>query len=117
MNKFQTLAKNLLKNPLWSSDIQYIPIISTKNGIKNTFSQGTSINCKGVISSVSKDLIDGINVLTTDISCIVSSLDIQTPSKNDLIKINDKKYKIVIIKQLGFLNNTTTVFEFIIRLA
>ena len=117
MNKFQHLTKKLIQNSLWCSTLTYIPRTCIKNGIENTFINGTSIELKVVVSNINKNLVDNINLFNTDLTFIVDKLSLQNPSKYDLIQYNGETYKIVELKPIGILNNEPVGWSLIIRLS
>lgn len=117
MNKFQNLAKKLINNSLWKSTLTYIPRTLSRNKAENTYIQGTNIDISAVVSNINKNLVDNVNLFNTDLVFYVDSTTLSSPSKYDLVKYNNQLYKIVNIISLGNLNNTTTVYEIIIRLS
>lgn len=116
-NKFQKITQKLVNNSLWCSTITYIPRISVKNGLENTFEEQESITLKVVVTSVDKNLVDNTNILPTDLQFLVDNLSLPEPKITDLVKFNDKLYKIVQIIPIGVLNNISIAYKLIIRLA
>lgn len=116
MNKFQHLTKKLIQNSLWCSTLTYIPRTTIKTGVQNTYVEGQSIELKTVVSNVDKNLIDNVNILSTDLQFVVDKLSLSNPTIIDLVEYNNQTYKIIQIKPLGILNNDPVGFQIIIRL-
>lgn len=116
MNKFKLLAKKLLGNSLWNSEFTLIPRVKIKNGINNSYEELEPIVFKGVVGIIDKNLIDNINIFTTDEVIYIDSLT-TVPKIDDIIIILDKKYKIIKISPLGVLNNDPALYQIVIRLA
>lgn len=117
MNKFSKLTQKLVNNSLWCSTITYIPRTKIVNGVNYTYEEQQSIDLKVVITQIDKNLIDNTNILPTDLTFVVAKLDLPNPTIDDYVIYNDKKYKIVNIRELGILNNEPVGYSLIIRLA
>ena len=118
MNNFIKITKMLLRNPIWASKITYIPRTKSINGVRSSFEDGTSVSLTGVVRKISKNLIDNVNILPTDIEiCIDSATLQQAPTKTDQFDIDNKRYKVVDIYELGIIDNKPSAYQIILRLA
>ena len=118
MNKFIKITKLLLRNPIWASSIEYIPRIKSVDGVRSSYSDGKSITLMGVVRKISKNLIDNVNIMPTDLEICIDSETLQTkPSKSDQILIDKQRYKIIDIYELGIIDNKPSAFQIILRLA
>lgn len=115
---FIKLAKTLIQNKMWASQIEYFKRERIQNGISFTYKDNGSLTFTVVIRSVSKALVDNVNILNTDVSIVLDAISLNaSPTIDDLINIDGSTYKIVQIKPLGTLNNQPVAYELIIRLA
>lgn len=115
---FIKLAKTLIQNKMWASQIEYFKRERIPNGISFTYKDNGTLKFTVVIRSVSKALVDNVNILNTDVSIVLDAISLNaSPTIDDLININGSTYKIVQIKPLGTLNNKPVAYELIIRLA
>ena len=118
MNKFKNIAKKLINNKLWSSEIEYHTMKKqqTAIGLPETYEEDKIFKMKVVIKKVAKNLVDNEHILNTDFSILMDSFTC-IPNINDYIVIDNRKYKIVSISPLGTLDNEPLAFELVLRLA
>lgn len=118
MNKFKKLAANLIKNKLWCSKIFYKKTEAKSKGVglPVEYVDIETISLNVVIRNVSKNLIDNVNIFSTDKSFVVDALTI-IPKAEDYVIINNIKHKIVYIQPLGELSNEPTAYEITMRVA
>lgn len=118
MNKFKNLANKLIKNSLWCSEIVYVVTQEESDGpgLPVTYGDISRKLLKVVIKKVSKNLVDNVNVFSTDKSMVIDALTV-VPKKQDYVEIAAEKYKIVSIYPLGIMSNEPTAYELILRLA
>ena len=118
MNKFKNIAKKLINNKLWSSEIEYhvMKKQETALGLPETFVEDKMFKINVVIKRVAKNLVDNAKILDTDLNILMDSSTC-IPNINDYVIIDDKKYKIVSVSPLGTLNNEALAYELILRLA
>lgn len=118
MNKFKKLASKLIQNKLWCSEIIYVVTEKEENGpgLPVTWGDISRKLMKVVIKSVSKNLVDNVNIFNTDSSFVMDATSI-TPKKEDRIVINGDTWKIVSIIPLGMMSNEPTAYEIVMRLA
>lgn len=118
MNKFKKLASKLIQNTLWCSEIIYV--VTEKEeigpGLPAAWAEASRSTMKVVIKSVSKNLVDNVNIFNTDSSFVMDATSI-VPKKEDRIIINEDTWKIVSLIPLGTMSNEPTAFEIIMRLA
>lgn len=77
MNKFTKLAKTLIQNKLWCSKIQYVKRKYRVDKLTSHCYETETIYFTGVIKSVSKNLIDNVNILRTDTSIVIDSITLR----------------------------------------
>lgn len=70
----------------------------------------------GFVKRVSSNLVDNVNIFNTDLDVIFSA-EILVPSTKDLVSFAGNTYKIISVLPLGILDNETTLYELIVRLA
>jgi hypothetical protein len=118
MNKFLKLTQLLVRNKLWFSELEYFKIKTITNVISDQAEIEFSTKLKVVVKTVDKSFIDNVNILSTDLSFVIdfASLNFE-PKTGDLVKLNETKYKVILCKPLGIINNTPTAMEIVIRLA
>lgn len=119
MNKFKNLASKLIKNKLWCSEISYIVTSrdeSTRPGFPTSWLVSKRIALKVVIKSVSKNLVDNVNIFNTDSSIVIDATTL-IPKPQDYIVIKTQRWKIVAIIPLGVMDNEPTAYEIVMRLA
>lgn len=118
MNKFKKLASKLIQNKLWCSEIVYVITEKEENGpgLPVTWGEISRKLMNVVIKSVSKNLVDNVNIFNTDSSFVLDAITI-TPKKEDYIVIKGETYKIVAITPLGTMSNEPTAYEIVMRLA
>lgn len=118
MNRFKKLASRLLQNKLWCSEIIYVVTQPEQDGpgLPIVYGDISRKMMKVIIKSVSKNLVDNVNILNTDSSF---TIDVGTliPKPQDYIVIGQDEWKIVAIIPLGIINNEPTLHEVVMRLA
>lgn len=118
MNKFKKLASKLIQNKLWCSEIIYVVTEKEENGpgLPVTWGEASRKTMNVVIKSVSKNLVDNVDIFNTDSSFVMDATSI-VPKKEDKIEIKGDTWKIVAIIPLGTMSNEPTAFEIVMRLA
>ena len=111
------ITQKLINKSIWCNTITYIPRTKIVNGLTFSYEEGQSIELKVVISELDKNLIDNDKILPTDLGFMVARLDLSNPTIDDLVIFNEKKYRIILIKEIANLNNTPLGYQFVIRLA
>ena len=121
MNKFKNLTSKLIQNKLWANRIRYIKMEyeEVDLGMPQNLIIDEVIEIFGIVKNVSKNLVDNVNIFTTDASIVI---DVKTlgraPSKQDLVVINaDEEWKIIAINALGMMDNEPAAYEIVIRVA
>lgn len=118
MNKFKSLANKLISNSLWCSNITYKMYQKIRNQLTQTIVLRKSVDMKVVVKSVNHNLVDNVNIFTSDKSIVIDNTTLQrNPSKYDIVIINQQQHKIVGIYPLGTLNNQPTAYQIILRIA
>lgn len=118
MNKFKKLASKLIQNKLWCSEIVYVITEKEENGpgLPISWVEISRKVMKVVIKSVSKNLVDNVNIFNTDSSFVMDATSL-SPKKEDYIVIKGETWKIVSIIPLGTMSNEPTAYEIVMRLA
>lgn len=116
MNVFQNLAKNLIKNPLWTSKVEIIQMRQYKNGTKlvNRIAFSRFVPC--VIKKLERQGDDGTYAFYLEF--VISSEDLkdfELEEEKIVVEYNGKSNEVEKIVPGGILGNDPTIYSILIR--